>query len=91
MIVPFRAMRELHNRSRGEIPEHTHSGVEDVAAWWTAYITATLIWTALALKLMVDVLTDIVFMTPCLDGIRPDRLCPAADGRRINHADKTGW
>ncbi|WP_128893089.1 DUF4328 domain-containing protein [Erythrobacter sp. HKB08] len=64
LVVPFRAMRELHNRSQGEIPEHAHSGVEDVAAWWTAYLVAIAVQTALIFKLFVNVFTNLILYTP---------------------------
>ena len=64
LLVPFRAMRELYNRSHGEIPEHAHSTVEDVTAWWMSYIIGLSITTGLALKTAIVDLTNIVFLTP---------------------------
>lgn len=64
LIVPMRAMRELHNRSHGEVPELAHSPVDDVAAWWTAYIVGIVLSLGLILKLAIDVATNIVFLTP---------------------------
>ncbi len=64
LLVPFRAMRELYNRSHGEIPEHAHSTVDDVTAWWTAYILGLTLWFLLILKFTFDAATNIVFLTP---------------------------
>lgn len=64
LVVPFRAMRELYNRSHGEIPEHAHSGVDDVFAWWTAFMVAFFIQCALILKLAVNELTNLIIYAP---------------------------
>ena len=64
LVVPFRAMRELHNRSHGEIPEHAHSSVDDVGAWWTAYMVAFFIQLGLLFKLLVNELTNLILYTP---------------------------
>lgn len=39
-VVPFRAMRELHNRSHGEGPWQAHAPVSDVTSWWSCQIAA---------------------------------------------------
>lgn len=39
-VVPFRAMRELHNRSHGEGPWQAHEPVADVTSWWSCHIAA---------------------------------------------------
>jgi hypothetical protein len=39
-VVPFRAMRELHNRSHGEGPWQARSAVADVTSWWSCHIAA---------------------------------------------------
>lgn len=64
LVVPFRAMRELYNRSHGEIPEHAHSGVDDVFAWWTAYMVGFFIQCALIFKLAVNELTNLIIYAP---------------------------
>ncbi|GEM_PF-2389402 len=64
LVVPFRAMRELYNRSHGEIDELAHSAVDDVFAWWTAYLIGLSLWMVLIFKTLFDVLTNIVFLTP---------------------------
>ena len=63
-MVPFRAMRELYNRSHGEIPEHAHATVEDVSTWWLCYLLGLTIFFGLMFKTLVDVATNIVFLTP---------------------------
>jgi hypothetical protein len=42
-VVPFRAMRELHNRSHGEGPWQAHEPVADVASWWSCHVVAVLV------------------------------------------------
>ena len=42
-VVPFRAMRELHNRSHGEGPWQAESPVPDVTSWWSCHIAAVVI------------------------------------------------
>lgn len=39
-VVPFRAMRELHNRSHGEAAWEAHAPVSDVTSWWSCQIAA---------------------------------------------------
>jgi hypothetical protein len=39
-VVPFRAMRELHNRSHGEDPWQAHAPVADVSSWWSCHLAA---------------------------------------------------
>lgn len=39
-VVPFRAMRELHNRSHGEEPWQAHASVPDVSSWWSFHVAA---------------------------------------------------
>lgn len=38
LFVPFRAMRELYNRSTGEEEYFAHDSVGDVTSWWACYI-----------------------------------------------------
>jgi hypothetical protein len=40
LVVPFRAMRELHNRSHGEDVWQAHGTVPDVSSWRTCLIAA---------------------------------------------------
>ncbi|RZA15447.1 MAG: DUF4328 domain-containing protein [Proteobacteria bacterium] len=38
LIVPFRAMRQLANRSFGEEEYHANTSVADVTSWWACYL-----------------------------------------------------
>jgi hypothetical protein len=42
-VIPFRAMRELHNRSHGEDPWQAHAPVADVSSWWSCHLAAGLV------------------------------------------------
>lgn len=64
LMLPFEAMRELHNRSHGEPEDFAHSAVEDVTAWWTAVIVGLLIFSALMVKFTIDAGTALIIMTP---------------------------
>ena len=64
LILPFEAMRELYNRSHGEIEEFAHSTVEDVTAWWTSVVVGLLIFSAMIVKFMLDAGTSLIIMTP---------------------------
>lgn len=64
LILPFEAMRELHNRSHGEPEEFAHSAVEDVTAWWTAVIVGLLIFSAMIVKFILDFGSNLIIMTP---------------------------
>lgn len=43
LIVPYRAMRELWNRSHGEDEWQAKAAVGDVASWWTCYLAGTFV------------------------------------------------
>ena len=64
LIVPFEAMRELHNRSHGEIEDFAHSPVDNVTAWWSATIIGLLIFSALMVKFGLDAATNLIISTP---------------------------
>ena len=55
-VIPFRAMRELHNRSHGEDEWQAHSPVADVASWWSCHLAAIMV---LAVASFVAVLATI--------------------------------
>lgn len=63
-LLPFEAMRELHNRSNGEPEDFAHSSVEDVTGWWTAVLVGLLIISALLVKFALDAGTNLILMTP---------------------------
>jgi hypothetical protein len=46
LVIPFRAMRELHNRSHGEAPWLAHEPVADVASWWSCHLAAVAVLSA---------------------------------------------
>ena len=64
LVIPFEAMRELHNRSHGEVEDFAHSPVENVTAWWTSVLVGLLIFSALMAKFIVDAGTNLILMTP---------------------------
>jgi len=39
-VIPFRAMRQLHNRSHGEAEWEGNSPVGDVTSWWSCHLAA---------------------------------------------------
>jgi hypothetical protein len=39
-VVPFRAMRERHNRSHGESTWQVHAPAADVSSWWACHVAA---------------------------------------------------
>jgi len=44
LFVPFRAMRELANRSAGEDEHQAMAGVGDVTSWWACTLGVIFIW-----------------------------------------------
>src|SRR5688500_15420075 len=43
LVIPLRAMRELHNRSHGEDSWQAHAPVADVSSWWSCHLAAVLV------------------------------------------------
>jgi hypothetical protein len=43
LVIPFRAMRELHNRSHGETEWEANSPVGDVTSWWSCHLAAMVV------------------------------------------------
>lgn len=64
LVAPYRAMRELYNRSHGEVDELAHATVDEVQTWWFTYVIGLTLAMLLAFKVWVDLLTNIVFLTP---------------------------
>ena len=64
LLMPFEAMRELHNRSHGEPEDFAHSTVEDVTAWWTAMSVGLVIFSMMVLKFALDLSSNLIIMTP---------------------------
>jgi hypothetical protein len=55
-VIPFRAMRELHNRSHGEDQWQADSPVADVTSWWSCHLGALVV---LAVAMFVAALATI--------------------------------
>jgi hypothetical protein len=64
LVVPFRAMRELCNRSFGESKYQAHESVPDVSSWWTCFVVGNLVQAFLILQLLIELLTPFFFTTP---------------------------
>jgi Domain of unknown function (DUF4328) len=63
-VVPFRAMRELYNRSEGEPEDFAQSSAGPVTSWWSCHIPAVFLSAALGLMALVPLLTNVWFTTP---------------------------
>lgn len=66
LVVPFRAMRELWNRSHGEDEWQAEAGVSDVSSWWACLIGGSLLQFIQYFVLAVNLLTNLKFLTPPL-------------------------
>ena len=55
-VIPFRAMRQLHNRSHGESEWEANSPVADVTSWWSCHLAAMVV---LAVATFVAILATI--------------------------------
>ncbi|WP_337661004.1 DUF4328 domain-containing protein [Erythrobacter sp. Alg231-14] len=64
LFVPFRAMRELANRSTGEPEELAEADVQDVFSWWGCWLGSMLIGTFLAYTTLVEVTPGLYITTP---------------------------
>lgn len=64
LVVPFRAMRELHNRSHGEGPWQAASAVGDVTSWWACLISAIVVSTVAAMVALVATLPNFYVLQP---------------------------
>lgn len=64
LFVPFRAMRELWNRSHGEDEWQAEGAVGDVGTWWTCYIAGTLLVAFVSAISLFNLLTNAVVTTP---------------------------
>ncbi len=63
-FVPFRAMRELHNRSAGEPAELGESSVDDVTSWWACHMGAILVATVVLISNAIDAIPGLYVTTP---------------------------
>lgn len=64
LVVPFAAMRELHNRSAGEPEEFGHVSVGVVTSWWACHIGAVVVWLVIAVSAFIDLLPGVYLLTP---------------------------
>jgi Domain of unknown function (DUF4328) len=64
LIVPMQAMRALHNRSHGGLPEWSSSSVGPVTSWWTCHIAAVLLLSFLSGTVLLPLLTNAFTTTP---------------------------
>jgi heme/copper-type cytochrome/quinol oxidase subunit 2 len=63
-VVPFKAMRELYNRSHGE-PEHfAQISAGPVSSWWACHIPAVVLAAVLGLMVLVPMISNVWFTTP---------------------------
>jgi hypothetical protein len=64
LVVPFRAMRELHNRSHGEKPWDSAATVGDVTSWWSCQIAAVGVATVAALVALIATIPNFYVIQP---------------------------
>ena len=64
LVVPFKAMRELYNRSQGEEAWHAHADVGDVSAWWSCYIGGLVIQIVLTIVALINLVPRLYVTTP---------------------------
>lgn len=63
-VVPFRAMRQLHNRSLGEGPWQADAAVNDVTSWWSCHIAALVVSTVAVLVALVATVPGLYVIQP---------------------------
>jgi hypothetical protein len=63
-VVPFKAMRELYNRSHGEPEDFAQSSAGPVTSWWACHIPAVFLTLAMSLMALVPLFTNMWFTTP---------------------------
>lgn len=63
-VVPFRAMRELYNRSEGEPADFAQSSAAPVTNWWACHIPAVFLSVILSLMAAVPLVSNVWFTTP---------------------------
>lgn len=64
LFVPFRAMRELYNRSSGEPAHFAAITVADVNSWWSCYLVSNFIALFIAITTALGPTTGIHVVTP---------------------------
>ena len=64
LVVPFQAMRELHNRSHGEGPWQGASAVEDVTSWWSCQLAGTVVSAVAAVVAVLATIPNLYVVQP---------------------------
>jgi len=63
-VVPFRAMRELHNRSHGEGPWQARTPVPDVTSWWSCHLAAGLVLSVATFVALLATIPNLYVVQP---------------------------
>jgi hypothetical protein len=63
-VVPFAAMRELHNRSHGAGPWLASEPVGDVTSWWTCHIAAVVVSTVTTFVALLATVPNLYVVQP---------------------------
>lgn len=64
LIVPYRAMRELANRSAGEPAEFAEAEVNEVQAWWSPWLGSLFLGLFVTYTQLVDLIPYVFVTTP---------------------------
>ena len=64
LVVPFRAMRELHNRSHGENQWQAASAVGDVTSWWSCQLAAVGVGAVAAFVALLATIPNLYVVQP---------------------------
>ncbi|MEO5707970.1 MAG: DUF4328 domain-containing protein [Alteraurantiacibacter sp.] len=64
LVVPFRAMRELYNRSHGEPEDFAQSGAGPVTSWWACHIPVVMLYVALSIQGVLPLVSNIWVTAP---------------------------
>lgn len=64
LVVPFQAMRELHNRSHGEGPWQAATAVGDVTSWWACLISAIAVSTVATMVAFLATIPNLYVIQP---------------------------
>ncbi len=63
-VIPFRAMRELHNRSHGEDQWQADSPVADVTSWWSCHLAALVVLVVATFVAMLATIPNLYVVQP---------------------------
>lgn len=64
LVIPFRAMRELHNRSHGEDQWQAHASVADVSSWWSCHLAAIGVLTVASFVAILATIPNLYVVQP---------------------------